>query len=78
MKTAKIESYRFILYRIESAVQRIDSIDTTVPTCALYLALLRRQNEKEGFNYFSFPYSYTGLSINVCNLMSRCKFVNIQ
>ena len=29
MKTAKIESYRFILYRIESAVQRIDCIDTT-------------------------------------------------
>ena len=69
MKTAKIESYHFILYRIESAVQRIDCIDTTY----LGIAFLWRKNEKEGFNYFSFPYSYTGLSINVCNLWVHVK-----
>ena len=46
MKTAKIESYRFILYRIESAVQRIDI--SILPTCALYLAFLRRKKLKGG------------------------------
>ena len=57
MKTAKIESYRndFVSYRFAVEVIGIESNRYR----ALYLAILRRGNEKDGFNYFSFPYSYT-------------------
>ena len=57
MKTAKIESHRFdfVSYGFAMVLIGIESNRY----CVLYLTILRRKKEKQGFNYFSFPYSYT-------------------
>ena len=58
MKTAKIESYRFDFVSYHFAMELIGIESNRY--YALYLAILRRKKkEKQGFNYFSFPYNYT-------------------
>ena len=55
MKTAKIASHSIVSYRFAMELIGIESNRYR----ALYLTILRRKKEKQGFHYFSFPYSYT-------------------